>query len=52
MHVGMILEMASDNLGERTALGSSDGGVTFGRWKVAAATYCAVATLTGPKPGC
>ena len=30
MHVGMILEMASDSLGERVALGPLDGGLTFG----------------------
>ncbi|MEY2397084.1 MAG: hypothetical protein QOJ00_258 [Actinomycetota bacterium] len=30
MHVGMIIEMASDNLADRVALGSRDGGITFG----------------------
>jgi acyl-CoA synthetase (AMP-forming)/AMP-acid ligase II len=29
MHVGMILEMASDNLADRVAIGSKDGGLTF-----------------------
>lgn len=29
MHVGMILEMAADGLGDRVAIGSRDGGVTF-----------------------
>lgn len=29
MHVGMILEMAADALGDRVAYGSLDGGVTF-----------------------
>ncbi len=29
MHVGMILEMAADSLGDRVALGSLDGGLTY-----------------------
>jgi acyl-CoA synthetase (AMP-forming)/AMP-acid ligase II len=29
MHVGMILEMAADNLGDRIAIGSIEGGTTF-----------------------
>ena len=29
MHVGMILEMAADSLGDRVALGPLDGGLTF-----------------------
>src|SRR5829696_2093678 len=29
MHVGMILEMAADALGDRVAVGSSDGGLSF-----------------------
>ncbi|MGH9113517.1 MAG: class I adenylate-forming enzyme family protein [Acidimicrobiales bacterium] len=29
MHVGMVLEMAADGLGDRVALGSVDGGLTF-----------------------
>lgn len=29
MHVGMILEMAADALGDRVAIGSRDGGLTF-----------------------
>jgi acyl-CoA synthetase (AMP-forming)/AMP-acid ligase II len=29
MHVGMILEMAADSLGDRVAIGPLDGGVTF-----------------------
>ena len=29
MHVGMILEMASDSLGDRVAIGPRDGGLTF-----------------------
>lgn len=29
MHVGMILEMAADSLGDRVAFGSRDGGLTF-----------------------
>lgn len=30
MHVGMVLEMASENLADRVALGSLEGGMTFG----------------------
>lgn len=30
MHVGMVLEMASENLADRVALGSREGGLTFG----------------------
>ncbi|MET0902219.1 MAG: AMP-binding protein [Acidimicrobiales bacterium] len=30
MHVGMILEMAADSLGDRPAVGSKAGGLTFG----------------------
>lgn len=30
MHVGMILEMAADSLGDRVALGSKADGITFG----------------------
>ena len=47
MHVGMILEMAADSLGDRVALGPLDGGLTFaelghrarraGTWLAAAA---------------
>ena len=29
MHVGMILEMAADSLGDRVAIGPLDGGLTF-----------------------
>ena len=29
MHVGMILEMAADSLGDRVAVGPLDGGLTF-----------------------
>jgi acyl-CoA synthetase (AMP-forming)/AMP-acid ligase II len=29
MHVGMILEMAADSLGDRVAVGGRDGGLTF-----------------------
>ena len=29
MHVGMVLEMASDSLGDRVAIGPVDGGLTF-----------------------
>ncbi len=29
MHVGMVLEMAGDGLGDRVAVGSLDGGLTF-----------------------
>src|SRR5829696_7909503 len=30
MHVGMVIEMASDSLADRVAIGSVQGGVTFG----------------------
>ena len=29
MHVGMIVEMSADSLGERVAIGSREGGVTY-----------------------
>ena len=29
MHIGLVLEMASEGLGERIALGSAQGGLTF-----------------------
>src|SRR5262245_60547588 len=29
MHVGMILEMAADSLGDRIAIGPLDGGLTY-----------------------
>src|SRR5207248_8623637 len=36
VHVAMLLEMAADGLGERTALGSRDGGMTFANLAVGA----------------
>ena len=30
MHVGMVIEMASDSLAERVAVGPLEGGITFG----------------------
>ena len=30
MHVGMVIEMASESLAERVAIGPADGGLTFG----------------------
>ncbi|MFL6204233.1 MAG: class I adenylate-forming enzyme family protein [Acidimicrobiales bacterium] len=47
MHVGMILEMAADSLGDRVAVGPRDGGVTYaelGRQARRAGTWLAAQT--------
>ena len=48
MHVGMILEMAADSLGDRVALGSLDGGLTFAALGQRARR---AGTLLGAAPG-